>query len=141
MRGLLTTILAFILLVGCSQEDDGNEVSLEMIDVTIDVEDEQQVGELFDLQTWVAQGDDKVEDAHEVLFELWKNGDRDNGEFHEAIHEKDGLYSAPVKVSEDGIYLLQAHVTARDMHVMPTQEIIVGAVSEEEREDFYEDRE
>ncbi|WP_054704483.1 FixH family protein [Bacillus sp. JCM 19041] len=140
MKWLLPAILAFVLLVGCSEEDGGNELSLEVIEVDIDVEVEQRLGESFDLQTWVTQGDDKVEDAHEVLFELWKDGDRDNAEFHEAIHEKDGLYRAPVEVSEDGIYLLQAHVTARDMHVMPTQEIIVGTVSEEKRKAFYDDR-
>ncbi|WP_166740112.1 hypothetical protein [Halalkalibacterium halodurans] len=40
---------------------------------------------------------------------------------------------------EDGIYFVQAHVTARGLHVMPTERLIVGDVSEEELESLEED--
>ncbi|GAF14730.1 YznA protein [Bacillus sp. JCM 19046] len=140
MKRLMTTSLLLLFLTACSADEDPNEnLSTEIIDVHIQVQEEQPVNEPFTLQTQVMQGDDFVEDAHEVLYEVWQNEHRDDAEFIEASHSQDGIYRAEIELETDGVYIVQAHVTARDMHVMPTQEFFVGEVSEEEKKAFYDE--
>lgn len=39
---------------------------------------------------------------------------------------EDGIYVADYTFDHDGVYYMFAHTTARGMHVMPKQELIVG---------------
>ena len=55
-------------------------------------------------------------------------------EMIKATHEKDGVYSIRKTFKEAGIYYVQTHVTARDMHVMPKKQFLVGNISKEEME-------
>ncbi|WP_156509930.1 hypothetical protein [Rossellomorea aquimaris] len=43
-----------------------------------------------------------------------------------------GIYTIKKTFKEEGIYYVQTHVTARDMHVMPKKQFVVGEVSAEE---------
>jgi len=77
----------------------------------------------------VTQGDEKVEDAKKVEFELWKS----DQESHEKVlgkHQGNGVYSISQTFQEDGEYTVIAHVTARDMHNMPKKEFSVTKTAE-----------
>ena len=39
---------------------------------------------------------------------------------------KDGIYTASYTFEHDGVYYMFAHTTARGMHTMPKQKMIVG---------------
>ncbi|MGX4587472.1 FixH family protein [Paenibacillus chitinolyticus] len=72
------------------------------------------------VEVTVTQDGKPVDDADEVLFEVWKEGAPDDQ--HEKIkgtHGKDGLYTLKKKFDEPGTYLIISHVTARTMHTMP----------------------
>ena len=74
----------------------------------------------------VTQGDEKVEDADEVVFEVWEEGKKDDSVKIESTNEKDGLYTAETTFDHDGLFHVQVHVTARGLHTMPIKEVTVG---------------
>lgn len=72
----------------------------------------------------VTQDGEKVDDASEVMFEIWQNG-QDDHEMIEGVHQGEGRYSIEKSFTEKGTYYVVAHVTARNMHNMPKKEFIV----------------
>ncbi|MFC5711963.1 FixH family protein [Thalassorhabdus alkalitolerans] len=105
--------------------------SLDVIEVEILTEESQDPEEEFELEVLVTQGDEKVNDANEVVFEVWKEGEKEESDMVEADEVNGGVYTAPYTVEEDGVYVMQPHVTARGMHRMPTHTILAGDVEEE----------
>ncbi|PFG07140.1 FixH family protein [Bacillus sp. es.034] len=139
---MLVGFLALLIAAcGNSNEDNGakKEEKLEAIDAKLNVPEKGEKGEPVSLSTKVTQGDENVDDAGEVKYEIWKNGQKDESEMLEAKHEKGGLYKAEKTFQEDGLYTVQVHVTARDMHTMPKKEIAIGEVEAGEHEEAGED--
>ncbi|WP_054711440.1 FixH family protein [Bacillus sp. JCM 19041] len=141
-----TQVMTVIMLLGvtflgaCGNQDsnDDQQMVAEIVNAQIQIpESVDTAGETL-LSVQLAQGEEQVEDADEVVFEVWKDQERDNGTLEEATHQEDGVYEITHSFDEDGIYIVQTHVTARDMHVMPKQMIVVGDVSEQEVEAFQE---
>ncbi|MGM0847287.1 MAG: FixH family protein [Bacillota bacterium] len=93
--------------------------------------DELQDGEEFTIEAKVTHGGENVDDAKEVEFEFWQQGEET--EDHEMIKgefQGKGIYSIEKTVEEPGIYYVVSHVTARDMHTMPKLELAIGDVEE-----------
>lgn len=128
-KGSLLILLSIGILAGCSGEKEDHETGHTSAPVMIGVEiltaEKVTAGEDVELSAEVTQGDEKVEDANEVVFEVRASG-QDKGEMIEASHEGDGIYSVKKKFDNEGTYIVIAHVTARDMHHMPSQEIVVS---------------
>lgn len=129
MKKMMWLGLPFLLLAGCGSEEADSAGTGEMIEeVMVEFNTEQQAdpAEEVLLSVTLSQGDEAVEDASEVVYEVWESGDRDNSEMITAEHTEDGTYEAETSFEEEGLYYMQAHTTARGMHVMPKQEITVG---------------
>lgn len=129
MKKMMWLGLPFLLLAGCGSEEADSAGTGEMIEeVMVEFNTEQQAdpAEEILLSVTLSQGDEAVEDASEVVYEVWESGDRDNSEMITAEHTEDGTYEAETSFGEEGLYYMQAHTTARGMHVMPKQEITVG---------------
>lgn len=129
-------IALFVSACGNSNGDEPAEKdnNMEPIEAKLDVPEKSGKGQAVALSTKVTQGDENVDDADEVKYEIWKNGHKDESEMIEAKHEKDGVYTAEKTFDEDGIYTVQVHVTARDMHTMPKAEIAVGNTEGEDQD-------
>ncbi|QDI90811.1 hypothetical protein EPH95_06155 [Salicibibacter halophilus] len=130
-----------IFLAACGTEEDqaeGDPGSTEAIDVQVTMPEEMDTGD-HTLETQVTQEDEAVSDADEVIFEVWEDGNKEDSDMIEKDTEDDGLYSADYTFDEDGIYLVQPHVTARGMHSMPVHHIVVGDVDQEEIDAFDQD--
>lgn len=113
---------ALALLVGCGNDSGEEQPSanlLEIVQADIQAPETVDVGEETDLSVVLTQGNETVEDAFEVVFEIWKDGERNDGVLLDAEHEAEGAYDVVYTFEEDAIYLVQSHVSARDMHVMP----------------------
>jgi hypothetical protein len=138
---LVGFLALFIAACGNSNEDNGakEDEKLEAIEAKLDVPEKGEKGETVSLSTKVTQGDENVEDADEVKYEIWKNGHKEESEMIEAKHDKGGVYKAEKTFEEDGMYTVQVHVTARDMHTMPKAEIPIGEVEAEEHGEESED--
>lgn len=135
-------VILLVVVAGCTANTDPAELSqdrMEVIDVAFAISDELKPNTLHELAIHVTQGDENVTDATDIQFEIWQGHDREQGELIEASHVEDGIYLVEYEFPEDGIYFVQAHVTARGLHVMPTERLIVGDVSEEELESLEED--
>ncbi|MDG5786227.1 FixH family protein [Evansella sp. AB-P1] len=137
-RVLLVVIYTIIgtLLVGCGQSENNNsssgEINFDPLGVEIIAPDEVDPHTDVVLQAFVTQGEEKVNDASEVLFEIWKHGQKEESDFIEAhLTEDDGVYEITYQFPEVNIYLIQPHVTARGMHQMPVREIMVGDVPDD----------
>ena len=98
------------------------------VEVKVDIQtpEKVEVGKDVDLIAHVTQGGKDVNDADEVKFEVWQSGYREEGNIMEGKLDKDGIYKATTKFDQDGVYYMYAHTTARGLHTMPKQKIIVG---------------
>ena len=129
MKKMIWAVLPFLLLTGCGSDDansTGAGNSLEEVKVDITTAEQAEPAEEIVLSATVTQGEEPVEDADEVVFEVWQSGHRDQGEMIEAEHTADGIYEADTVLGSEGLYFIQAHTTARRMHTMPKQEITIG---------------
>ncbi|MCM3669135.1 FixH family protein [Mesobacillus maritimus] len=134
---LSITILMVLLISACGNgEESGQNAEVPAIlEVELNLpEEELQPGAEVTLETYVSQGGEAVEDANEVKFEVLKEGEADS-EMLEGEHQGDGLYAATMLFAEAGSYKVTSHVTARDMHNMPSETLIIGNASEVEAED------
>jgi hypothetical protein len=127
-------IAIMVLLTACSAAQDQKDGSLdnppELLEVSIITPEKIETNQEITIKANVIQGEEKVIDAEEVKFEIWKSG-QENHEMIPAHNEKDGTYSIKKKFSESGNYFIVAHTTANRMHSMPKKEVIVeGGESE-----------
>lgn len=118
------------LLVGCGDEQEVETLDTAevpaIVDVHIQTAEQLNTGETVQLAARVTQDEEAVNDAKEVKFEVWESGLRDEGEMLDGELTEDGIYVADYTFDHDGVYYMFAHTTARGMHVMPKQELIVG---------------
>ncbi|MGN7477905.1 FixH family protein [Solibacillus silvestris] len=118
------------LLFGCGDEKEVETLDTaevpEFVEVDIQTAEELNVGESVQLAAHVTQNAEAVDDAKEVMFEVWESGLRDDGEMLEGKLTEDGVYIAEYTFDHDGVYYMFAHTTARGMHVMPKKKLIVG---------------
>ncbi|MED4130564.1 hypothetical protein [Shouchella miscanthi] len=142
MRAYLFVRISFITsifvgLTGCS--DSSLETpSLEVVRAKIDSPLEIDTHVRTNLSVTLTQGEEIVDDAEDVVFEIWKDQERDEGKLQDGVYIDSGTYTIEHEFLEDVIYLVQSHITARDMHVMPKQMVVVGDVSDETIEAFIE---
>ncbi|AXH99563.1 hypothetical protein DV702_07250 [Sporosarcina sp. PTS2304] len=134
------TLTAF--LTACGQEDEvPTEAALpEPIEVELTVPESADVMAPVTLTTLVTQGEEKVEDATEVEYEIWLEGKKDDSIHVETTNDKEGIYSAETTFESDGIYHVQVHVTAREMHVMPEKKIQIGDAVASDQAEVHESR-
>ncbi|MGN7468528.1 FixH family protein [Brevibacillus sp. SAFN-007a] len=117
-----------ILAAACSgPNDQGMEVSGAPVDAAFSLEPAEPVaGQPITFSVKVTQEGQPVDDAKEVSFEWWKDGQ----EQHQTIPAKlvsAGVYTAQQTISEPGSYFVYYHVTARDFHNMRKMSFTVKA--------------
>ncbi|GEN87278.1 FixH family protein [Oceanobacillus sojae] len=138
-------IALITVLVACSnneadtaeKDNDTDSQELSVLEVDFDVPEHVEVGETIDLTAHVSFEDEPVEDAHEVLFEVWTQGHADDSVKLEGVHQENGTYTASFTFEEEAVYEMYAHTTAREMHIMPLETVIAGDAepSEEDAHD------
>ncbi|WP_436373514.1 FixH family protein [Cytobacillus sp. BC1816] len=137
MKKILFSIMASLLVLGgCSQSEEEkpakNDEVPQIIEAVIQVPETIDPGEEATLAVTVRQGGEAVTDADEVKFEIWQEGQKENGEMAVAKHDSEGKYNADHIFAEEGLYYVQSHVTARSQHTMPMVSIQVGEAKPED---------
>jgi hypothetical protein len=128
------SILSLLIISACNNNNkDKVEDDLpEFVEVDLTVSPETgQVNEPISIEAKITQGNENVEDADKVTFEIWRSKD----EKHEKIdvsHAENGVYRLEKSFQQEGTYYIISHVTARDMHNMPKKEFVIGNASEPE---------
>ncbi|MEB3101876.1 FixH family protein [Ferviditalea candida] len=135
MKKIFSALVALILLLtACAQKNsDGEHAShgggdVEMLPIHADLQIPESVepGAEVVLKVVVTQGNEKINDARQVEFEIWKGEDKDHSQMIPATNGGNGIYSAKQTFDTEGLYSVVSHVTARDMHTMPMKKITVG---------------
>jgi hypothetical protein len=130
--GIVALIVLFlIILTACGQTEE-EQGSVELVDeltaieVELDIPEFAEIGEAVTFNSIVTHGDDLVEDANEVIYEIWLDGQKEASIMVEADAQEGHIYSLDYTFEEAGVYHVQTHVTARGMHRMPTEQIQIG---------------
>lgn len=135
MKKIGLGLLAFLcmwILASCSSQKDEQNLMPKMLDVKLSITPEKgEVNQPVTFNAMVTQGKEKVNDADEVTFEIWKSMDPNHDKI-DVKKGKDGVYSLSKTFQQDGTYYVISHVTARGMHNMPKTEFIIGQPSAEE---------
>lgn len=128
--------MLMILLAACgTNQSEGadnstGEEDLKPIKVSISTNpaaEEVTPGEAFTIQSKVTHDGENVNDADEVRFEFWKEGQsEEDHQMTEGEFTENGVYTMETTVDEAGTYYVISHVTARGMHNMPQQELTIG---------------
>ncbi|GGP06872.1 FixH family protein [Oceanobacillus neutriphilus] len=136
---ILIALIAVLAACSNSEADTTEEdlPELSVLEVDFDVPEHVEVGETIDLTAHVSFEGEPVEDAHEVLFEVWTQGNSDDSVELEGVHQENGTYTASFTFEEEAVYEMYAHTTAKEQHVMPLETVIAGDAepSEEEAHD------
>ncbi|WP_417900196.1 FixH family protein [Bacillus haimaensis] len=132
MKKFGAVLIPILLLIGCTSAPE-EKTTLEVVKVETELPADVQIEEEVDIRTHVTQWDENVEDAKEVQIEIWNVEEgKENSELIDAEHNGDGIYEVKYSFEKKGIYRIQSHVTARDMHVMPTKQLVVGDLTQEQ---------
>lgn len=108
---------------------------IEPLEAALEVPEKAAVNENITMKATVSQGDEKVADADEVKFEVWEEGKKEESKMIEAKNNKDGSYEAATAFDHDGLFTVQVHVQARDLHTMPLKAVTVGKGANEANHD------
>ena len=109
---------------GMDMDMDMNEDAMNPIKVEIILPEQIVANKDLELQAKVTQSDKPVDDAQKVMFEVWR-GDEQEHEKIEAKLTSDGVYQIEKQFDESGEYTMIAHVSAREMHSMPSKKFEV----------------
>lgn len=115
-------------MAGCSGNKNNalNEDMPKPLEVELSVPETAGVKEAVVLKATVTYGEEKVEDADEVVFEIWEEGKKSESEMLDSTNKGDGTYEANTSFEQDGVFEVQVHVTAKQQHNMPKSSIQVG---------------
>lgn len=130
----LVPFALLLFLAACTAGESGTGEVPEVVEADIQLPAEMKPGESYQLQVEVTQGGKPVEDADEVLFEIWNDSEGGESSRVEAKHIGEGIYQVDETFEITGVYSVQTHVTARAMHVMPKRQFQVGDVTKEQLE-------
>ncbi|WP_141432127.1 FixH family protein [Bacillus sp. 03113] len=84
------------------------------------------------LKVKVTQEGKLVDAATNIQFDIWQKDHDENSEVIQAQHDGNGIYYIEKTFAKAGIYYIKADIKAHDSHVMPTKQVIVGTISDEE---------
>ncbi|WP_429844132.1 FixH family protein [Brevibacillus sp. FIR094] len=116
---ILLLSMLMLLLAACGKENEQQALLPgSPVEAAFTLEPKELVaGDTVTFSVKVTQDGQHVDDAKEVKFEWWKDGQ----EKHETIPaslQGEGVYTAQQTISEPGSYFVYYHVTARDFHNM-----------------------
>lgn len=121
-------LAAITVACGNAQEEETLKAppELHILEVELSVANEVDLDEDIEISTVVTYGDRKVDNADEVVYEVWEEGKKSDSTMIESKNEGEGVYTASTSFKQDGRYHIQVHVTAEDQHAMPVEEVTVG---------------
>ena len=120
-----------VFVSGCNAEQGNvavseSEAKMQIVEVEILTAEKVNANEAVLLEAQVTQGNEFVNDADNVTFEVWESGLREQGKMIDGVLTEDGKYSVEYIFDHDGVYYMFAHTNARGLHIMPKQQITVG---------------
>ncbi|MFT4399996.1 FixH family protein [Bacillus sp. SW14] len=128
-------IILMFLLTSCTVDPNAADqyIQSKPLDVEMILYSSLSKNKEQELKIKLMQEGKIVENATNVKFEIWKENHKEHSEVVKAEYDNNGIYVATKTFTDDGLYNIKADVKTRDIHVMPTRQVIVGKLSEEEK--------
>lgn len=124
---MLGMIIGLVILSACGKEvDDGSAVQVLPLEVKLTITEQAEVGDAVKMEALVKYGDEKVSDADKVIYEVWEEGKKDDSVMIDSVNGKDGTYTAETSFDHDGLFHIQVHVDAKNLHTMPVKQVTIG---------------
>ncbi|GAE33819.1 FixH family protein [Halalkalibacter akibai] len=125
----------YLAITACGNEpeihiEESENGVIAPIDVELNLPETAEVGETVTFVSVVTQADEQVDDANEVVYEIWLEGQKELSELIEIENQDGNSYYLDYTFSKEGLYHVQSHVTARGLHRMPTGQVLVGTDAE-----------
>lgn len=131
--GMIAVIIGLTILSACGKEtDDGSAVEVLPLEVTLTVTEQAEIGDTVSMEALVTYGNEKVADADKVVYEVWEEGKKDDSVMIDSVNEKDGIYTAETSFDHDGLFNIQVHVDAKNLHTMPVKQVTIGEGAHDE---------
>lgn len=128
--GLILSVFLVGVLAACGETEEKEVITeapeLEPLLVDLTVTNDVEVGETVEMSALVTIGERKIDDASEVVYEVWEEGKKSDSVMIDSVNEKDGIYTAETSFDHDGLFHIQVHVTAEAQHNMPVEQVTVG---------------
>ncbi|MED4072587.1 FixH family protein [Priestia endophytica] len=146
MKKFFYPFLSFViitLLSACSVDSDAAKLyrQSEKMKAVIVIPKTVNPNEKVGLKVEVTKKNKKVEELESMNIEIWKKGNEENKKVIEGKRTAKGTYEVVNTFSEDGIYYVKADVRTKDLHIMPTKQMVVGELSEEEAKSLEPEKE
>ena len=126
------SILCLFVLASCGPNKKSEDDTPKMLNVNMSILPEKgKVNNPVTFKAEVTMGLEKVNDADEVAFEIWRAKDVKHDKI-QIKHSKNGVYRLSKIFQQEGTYYIISHVTAMGMHNMPKKEFIIGKPSQSE---------
>ncbi len=128
-------MVAFIIVIlsGCAINSNNHESYTDFKPLEVSVHLSESINEGGDqtIFAFVSQDNQDISDADLIRFEIWSNNHNQH-EWITATYEGDGVYSANVHFTEEGLYFAKALTQVGDLFAMPTKRFAVGKLTPEE---------
>lgn len=131
-RTIFIIFLSLLCLAAtaCGSETTETSASSAPLEASMRIEPaEPTAGQSVTFAVQVTQDGKAVDDAREVKFEWWKDGDEKHVTIPATL-QKDGIYTAEQPIADPGSYFVYYHVTARDFHNMKKVPFTVTGIAE-----------
>lgn len=128
---IFSIMMVAVFSAACGNNQEEEETlkappELHVLEVDLTITEKAEIKEDVDMSTVVTYGDRKVDDADEVVYEVWEEGKKSESEMIDAKNDGDGVYTASTSFEKDGLYNIQVHVTAEQQHTMPIEQVTIG---------------
>ncbi|MFB4213684.1 FixH family protein [Shouchella sp. JSM 1781072] len=105
---VFSTLLVFS---ACVNEQSETPRSVDDLDVHIQVQEEQKVGEEVPLQVQLLEGQAYVEDVDQVRFDVFEKEQTDTVTTKEARYVQDGVFRSSIELDDAGEYVVEVIIT------------------------------
>ncbi|SDC45842.1 YtkA-like [Terribacillus halophilus] len=135
-------LLTFFLLAACSADPEAADhyAKREEVNVIIEAPASIEADSAPQIDVKLTQDGQVLEQEASVHFLVWKDDNKADAESIPASLE-DGTYHLEYNFPSDGVYFIKADVKVDNIHLMPTKQIRVGELTEEEKEKILEEQE
>lgn len=136
-------LLTFFLLAACSADPEAADhyAKREEVNVNIEAPESIEADSAPKIEVNLSQDGKSLEQEATVNFLVWKDENKADAEEIPASMDADGTYHLEYTFSSDGVYFVKADVKVDNIHLMPTKQIRVGELTQEEIEKIKQEQE
>lgn len=128
-RILLLLLFLTLILSGCTATAADTDENGLIPHLTVDLQlpAKLQMNKAVTLSLTVQRSSQPFEEAEEAAFTIWREDTPEETITLPAIQRLPGVYEADHTFASEGLYVIQSHVLATDMEVMPSKRLAIGS--------------